>query len=339
MALAIHGTRVILEAGNSTSASLSAPTRESGDGLLVCLWVEGSTVTPSTPSGWTLLATATRASSHKELSFGRIADNTATDDFASSWTGSVTRFAEMRKITGKPDGVAKWLVSETNNGSSTTITFKSKTSTTAENLAIGIWNTLNSVTPGAVTSGWTKDGAFWCPVITKTLTSAESTGEPTLAISPTNNWVSVIVIIPPKTVKTVEGESTGEVAFTSEVSGIKNAQGTVELGVSFATEVSGFKTTFGEATLPTKFDFEVTGNKNVGADDITLPIEFDFQADGQIKKIGEIELPVKFEFKVTGHKVTKFKFEPKKFMRVKRRISLVKTRNLRNKRSFRLRGK
>lgn len=194
MALAISGTRVIVEYSSTTSLSITAGTRSVGDGLLVTAWTE-TNKTQSAPAGYTQLAAVPRSGSLQENVYGRIATNTSADNFSTSWSGSTGRFGEMRRITGGPAEVAKWLVGTSNNGSSTSIATNAISEVPAEALMVSVWNTSEAVTPGSITSGWTKDGATWTPVATKTQASKGSSGEVTLAISPTKPWISVMVAV------------------------------------------------------------------------------------------------------------------------------------------------
>ncbi len=194
MALAVSGTRVVVEYATGTSLAITAGTRAAGDGLLVTAWTEANK-TQSAPAGYTQLAAVPRSGSFQENVYGRIATNTSADNFSTSWTGSTGRFGEMRRITGGPAEVAKWLVGTSKNGSSTTIAWEAVAEAPTGSLAVGVWDTSEAVTPGSVTSGWTKDGATWTPVITKAISSKESTGAPTLAISPTKPWISVMVVV------------------------------------------------------------------------------------------------------------------------------------------------
>ncbi len=198
MALAISGSRVVVEFGSAKSISLTAGTREAGDGLLVTVWIQSTTQSPSTPSGWTLLGTAARSGSFKEYVYGRIASNTSTDNFTSEWAEAKSRFGEMRRITGKPAAVASWLVGSEANGSGTKATLTGVTTTSAENLLIGIWDTAEAATVKEVSAGWTADGATWTPVVTKTQASAGATGSVEITYTATQSWLGLMVAIPPE---------------------------------------------------------------------------------------------------------------------------------------------
>jgi len=195
----VSGTRVILEGSYSTTASLAAPTREVGNGLQTRLWLQSTAPTPATPSGWVLLAAVPCATKFKEWIYARIggADGTATDNFATSWTGSTFRFAEMRRITGNSTNVGDWLVGTPTSGTGTTATFTGLKTVSAENLLLGDWNTAESSSVKSVTEGWVLDGAIWTPTHSKELLIAGETGALEIVFTGAEDWAGVMIAIPP----------------------------------------------------------------------------------------------------------------------------------------------
>ncbi len=195
----ISATRVILEGGNGTSATLNAPTREANNGLLVTIWLQNTGASPSTPSGWTQLASVSRGTVFKQVFYGRIANNTATDNFSSSWTGSTFRFGEMRRIIGNTTTLANWIIGTGSNGTGTVLTVNGVTTVSTENLLIANWGTAEEPAAFAsFTEGWTDDEAFWVPVFTKTQILAGASGNFQITFTGAGeDWVGLMIAVPP----------------------------------------------------------------------------------------------------------------------------------------------
>ncbi|HEU5115582.1 MAG TPA: hypothetical protein VFT74_02795 [Isosphaeraceae bacterium] len=229
----VNETRVKVEFASSTELAITAGTRVAGDGLIVGCWTQVEK-TLSAPAGYTLLATCKRSASIQCAYYGRIATNTSADNFKTTWTTATNRFGEMIRITGSPAEVAKWLVGETNNGSSTTIAVKKLTTTSAENRMMLLWNTAEERTPSKVEpEGWGSKKGSLVPTYDKEKVAAGEEVEAKLTIT-TNPWVSVMLAIPP----TVE-----ETVFT------ETASGTIEVTGSFTETLEATEAIEGTVTV------------------------------------------------------------------------------------------
>ncbi len=193
------GSEVSQAYAEASSANLSAEAgRAAGDGQLAILWLESTTITPTTPEGWTLLGSiAGPGGPFKVWIFGRICDGSANDNFATTST-KVSGEAGMRRIGGSPAAVAGWLVGATTSTNSVEGKIKPVTTTAAESLAVGVWNTYNGMTvpPSGNTAGWTRQGEVML-TLTKAIAGVESTGEPALTWASSQYFVSVMVVVPP----------------------------------------------------------------------------------------------------------------------------------------------
>lgn len=198
----LSATRTVLAGEAKAAAALNAMARTAGNGLLQTLWIESTAAAPTTPTGWTLLGSVARGTKFKEWVWGKLAENNKVgaeaekDNFSTTWTGSVFRFGEMRLITGNVAEVAKWLVGTTSNGSGTVATVNGVTTTSAETLLIGIWDTLAEGSVKSATAGWTKDEGTWTPVHSKEQAKAEATGALEVTFNATAEWVGLMVAIP-----------------------------------------------------------------------------------------------------------------------------------------------
>lgn len=182
--------------GSATSISLTAMTRSAGDYLLVSLWIENSTKTPSTPSGWTAEGSAERSGKFEEFFFVRKADGTSTDNFSSSWTGAAGRMGEMRRITG----AVSYSTGSANNGSSNKPTWKEATAANAEAVGIALFNSFDeSWFLSEAPSGWTSDAKSWTPAVYRTLGKG-ATGEFQGTYSTSEEWVTKLFIFSPEAV-------------------------------------------------------------------------------------------------------------------------------------------
>jgi len=95
------------EANAVTSISVNKPSgTSSGDLLIILLGVDGATPQPSTPTGFTYIATWYAANSHIQCSWYREADGTEGTNFSSDWSGGSTEDAVMAclRITGWDSG-------------------------------------------------------------------------------------------------------------------------------------------------------------------------------------------------------------------------------------------
>lgn len=170
---------VTVSFSSSTSLSITAPTRASGDYLLVTLWIENTTKTPTTPSGWT--AVGSIESVPKEgvntvevFFYVRKADNTSTDNFLSSWTGSSPRLGVMRRITGATGGYVAGTAK--NGGSSVPIWLIPTIPANKSVIGIGTHVAAQPSTLSTPPFGWVNDSAEY-PAISRSIPAEEDLPE------------------------------------------------------------------------------------------------------------------------------------------------------------------
>lgn len=191
------GTEVTVPYTESESTSLTMNAAESrvvGEIELAVLWLESTSITPSTPAGWTLLASvAGPGGPYKWWLFARICDGTAADDFATTFS-AVPCEAGMRRVTGAA-APADWQIGTSYSATTTEGKVKALTTTDAGDLAIGIFQNYSGVAPTSSTAGWTRDGSV-LKVLHKAVEGEESTGEPEVKYSASEHHSSLMIAIP-----------------------------------------------------------------------------------------------------------------------------------------------
>lgn len=201
---AVTGPNTVVAANVQDNLSISAPAhRKVGDGLLVTLWLEANDRQPTTPAGWTLLGEARSATAPvSQFWWGRMADGTSADDFATSWSGACYRAAEARRIVGAAE-VGDWVLGAASEANSQAWLAKGVTVPADDSLGLlGLntraFSTLASAPPGwSPQSGpWFPFGGGWTPFLEAVL-AAGATGDLEGEFSKAEDWVSALLVIPP----------------------------------------------------------------------------------------------------------------------------------------------
>lgn len=194
----LTGAPVVLAGASATSATINAPAvRDKDDGLVVSLWLQSTTPTPSTPAGWTMLGSVTRTGKFKEWFWARPAADDATDNFSTTWTGSTFRFGEMRRVTGNVPAIAEWIVGTGSNDASPVATVNSVSTKSAGNLLIAFYNTAEESTVKSATAGWVGDGATWTPIYSKEQPAEGPSGVLEITFEGAGeDWIGLMIAIP-----------------------------------------------------------------------------------------------------------------------------------------------
>lgn len=198
MALALLTTGSGVAFGTRTEIEYTADAgRSVGDGEVAVLWSSSTGVTP-TVANWTALGNGTQGTGLKAWFYGRICDGTSKDNFKATFS-SMGCLGEMRRLTGGPAEVAKWVLGTAEHGSSKELKFLAATSTAANSLAVGLAETETAAEFESITAGWTHQGTNALFTGKEALLgNGESTGSPVWKIKATNAWVTLLVVIPPK---------------------------------------------------------------------------------------------------------------------------------------------
>jgi hypothetical protein len=87
--------------GTASPGTVTAPAgRVSGDVLIVSYTEDSTSVTVTTPSGWTLVDGPTTSSTQRGYTYARIADGTSADNFSATLSGSTNWLCNMLAYSG-----------------------------------------------------------------------------------------------------------------------------------------------------------------------------------------------------------------------------------------------